>query len=296
MMTACTDSTDPIAQPTPSASTTEQADGEPSDVAATPTESDGSGVGTELAVEDAQALLDDTIEALNDHAGVRITSRSKTPNDTTRRTSSTTTNWATRQDAWTSRTHYVNYIAGKKVSSGSTQIVAVNGRQYIRWETHPGKFSKTWFDITNSWFDRTNALEGGRSKRWEPLGELEAVTVTSARTVGKWTTVIGTVPNEVALETFGLTSSTQSMGVADRMNEGETRVFLQLSKGSPVVLSMRGINTNTPGAELPPTYLKDLRGSYYEATYAPTTIAGRITVPTPHRPIESNYFPPSQNG
>lgn len=286
-LAACTDSTEPVSQPTPSASTTDQSGGgESTDPGATPT--DSSGAGTEISVDDAQALLDDTIAALNDHAAVRITSRSRTPDDTTRRTSSTTTTWATRQDAWMSRIHYVVHHPDM-VYSGDAHVVVVNGRQYIRWVSAHGEFSKTWFDTTNS-------VEAEKITWWEqPLVELEAVTVTNARTVGKWTTVIGTVPNEVALETFGLTSSTQSMGVADRMNEGETRVFVQLSDGSTVALSMRGINTTTPGAELPPTYLKDLRGSYYEAKYAPTTIEGRITVPTPNRPIDGNYIPPSQN-
>jgi len=253
-MAACTDSSEPEAQPTSPASSSEQAEGQSPGTDVTPTDSGDPADGDELTADEAQALIDDTIATLRAEAAVQIRSRTRNRSVFGGITWNASAKWATGQDAWTSIARSKLPLEHGKTVDGYKREIFVDGRRFVDWS--PRNSGSEWLDITK--FSRQTS-----DARTSQLSELEAMTATSARTVGKWTTVIGTVPNEVALSSFGLADSSQSMGVSERMNEGETRVFVQLSARAPVVLSMRGIDTSTPGAELPPTFLKDLRAAFY---------------------------------
>ncbi len=79
-LAACTDSTEPVAEPTPTASSSEQPEGETPGTDSTPTASDEPGVGDEFTADEAQDILDDTVATLRATDALQIRSRSRTDN------------------------------------------------------------------------------------------------------------------------------------------------------------------------------------------------------------------------
>ena len=282
MLPACTDSPDaPDAAASASPSPTSTAPSSPS--GGSPGEpTDGTSTGT------PQQLLDAAVDALYASPSVKVQTaeRAPLPPDITFRTG-TKAIWFPEDDAWLG-TQFSAYRPRPKWPGGRQRVLWIDGRAYLQFDLdEPGR--AVWY--TDKQFA---ALDIG--KGWPFGSTLPAIEATSATEDGRTTTIIGEVPNKVALRQLGLIDQVEGDAYDDELYPGSTLVTLVVANGYPKRFSLYGRDIGLPAHGVSPEFMAQLAATDAVIRYEEGTRTKPLRPPPPDRVEPAGQPIPGEDG
>ena len=282
-LAACTSSSDaPDAAASASPSPTSATPSSPSD--GSPGEpTDGTSTGT------PQQLLDAAVDALYASQSVKVQTaeRAPIPPDITVRTG-TKAIWFPEDDAWLG-TQFSNFRPRPKWAGGRQRVLWIDGRAYLQWDLdRPGR--AVWYT------EKQLSSDGFDGNGWPFGSTLPAIEATSATEDGRTTTIIGEVPNKVALRQLGLIDQVEGDAYDDELYPGSTLVTLVVENGYPKRFSLYGRDIGLPAHGVSPEFMAQLAATDAVIRYEQGTRTKPLRPPPPDRVKPASQPVPGEDG
>ena len=282
IVAGCTSTPEPAAKDDATTSTVTPAS------SATPSD-DGGGVGGDLSADEAQRLTDAAIGELSSSRSVDAgLIREADEDGGVTVTITLSTVWMPGQNAWMGIGRYRYSMRPHQVVR--SQVLSVDGRAYLRDRERPAD-SIAWEAGKGLGVLGVLGVPGLSTENgWPFAAPLEAMTATSAEVKSSTTTVLGEVPNQVALHAFSMAKEIEDSAFDDELYPDSALVILTIEDGYPSRLAILGKNLGMPAHGLSPEIMERLAASSIVYRYAEGTRTQPLRRPPP-RLVEPAHLP-----